>query len=86
LDGSQHLEQAAADAVRTEWLQRQGFTLLRFRRRVRAMQAAYAAGRLDWPTIVQRLMSWVGHAKQANSYRLLEGLFGNMSFQRAANQ
>jgi retron-type reverse transcriptase len=58
----------------------------RFRRRVRAMQADYAAGMLEWPTIAQRLMSWVGHARQANSYRLLEGLFGNMSFQRAANQ
>lgn len=30
LDGSRHVEQAAADAVRTEWLQSQGFRLLRF--------------------------------------------------------
>jgi len=58
----------------------------RFRRRVRGMQADYAAGRLEWPTIVQRLMSWVGHAKQANTYRLLDGLFGSISFQRAAKQ
>jgi retron-type reverse transcriptase len=56
----------------------------RFRRRVRALQAGYAAGRLDWPAIVPRLMSWVGHARQANTHGLLERLFGSMSFRRAA--
>src|SRR5262249_26771691 len=30
LDGGQHAEQAAEDAIRTRWLQEQGFTVLRF--------------------------------------------------------
>jgi hypothetical protein len=58
----------------------------RFRRRVRAMQDQYAAGAMSFAEVYQRLMSWVGHAKQANTYRLRERLFDTISFQRAASQ
>ena len=55
----------------------------RFRRRVRKMQSQYAAGELDPNDIRQRLMSWAGHAGQANSYLLKQRLFATMSFRRA---
>jgi retron-type reverse transcriptase len=55
----------------------------RFRRRVRQMQRDYAAWRVSFASIYQRLMSWNGHARQANSYRLRCALFDTISFQRA---
>jgi len=42
----------------------------RFRRRVRQMQAAYAARQVSFAEVHQRIMSWLGHARQANTYRL----------------
>jgi RNA-directed DNA polymerase len=55
----------------------------RFRRRVRGMQEDYAAGRVVFAEIYQRLMNWSGHARQANTYRLRCRLFATISFQRA---
>jgi retron-type reverse transcriptase len=55
----------------------------RFRRRVRQMQRDYAAWRVSFASIYQRLMSWIGHARQANTYRLRCALFDTISFQRA---
>ena len=45
-----------------------------FRRRVRRMRMEYANGRIDWTDIRPRLASWVGHARQADSGRLLRRL------------
>jgi len=45
-----------------------------FRRRVRWMKRAYAAGLLDWDDIRLRLDSWLGHARQADSERLIRRL------------
>jgi len=56
----------------------------RFVRRVRAMQHEYATGAISIADIYQRLMSWVGHAKQADTFRLRERLFDTIRFQRAA--
>ncbi len=58
----------------------------RFRRRVRGMQEEYAAGRASFAEIYQRLMSWIGHARQANTYRLRCRLFDTISFQRATTE
>jgi len=55
----------------------------RFLRRVRRMQADYRDGDMTLPEIKQRLMSWLGHARQADTHRLREQLFGRMYFQRA---
>jgi retron-type reverse transcriptase len=55
----------------------------RFRRRVRRMQEDYAAWRVFWAAIYQRLVSWIGHARQANTYRLRCRLFDTIGFQRA---
>src|SRR5262249_57192521 len=56
----------------------------RFRRRVRQMQRDYATWRISFASIYQRLMSWIGHARQANTYRLRCALFATIGFQRAA--
>ncbi len=54
-----------------------------FRRRVRQMQRDYAAWRVSFAAVHQRLMSWIGHARQANTYRLRCDLFDTIRFQRA---
>jgi RNA-directed DNA polymerase len=58
----------------------------RFRRRVRRMQEAYAARRAFFAGIYQRLMSWNGHARQANTYRLRCQLFDTIRFQKATTE
>ena len=50
------------------------------------MQREYAAWRVSFATIYQRLMSWNGHARQANSYRLRSRLFDTIGFQRATTE
>lgn len=56
----------------------------RFRRRARRMQADYARGRIDAADVKIRLMSWLGHARQADTHRLREALLATLFFQRAA--
>jgi retron-type reverse transcriptase len=58
----------------------------RFRRRLLGMQKDYAAGQVSFAKIHQRLMSWVGHARQANTYRLRCRLFDTISLQRATTK
>lgn len=58
----------------------------RLRRRVKGMQRAYTTGHASWGEIYQRLMSWVGHARQANTYRLRCRLFDTIAFQRATTE
>ena len=54
-----------------------------FRRRVAWMRKAYAAGVVDWKSIRPRLASWLGHARQANSERLIRRLARDWRFQRS---
>ncbi|MSR59927.1 MAG: RNA-dependent DNA polymerase [Planctomycetaceae bacterium] len=56
----------------------------RFLRRVRQMQADYRRRRTTLPEIRERLMSWSGHARHADTHRLREYLFDTIGFQRAA--
>jgi retron-type reverse transcriptase len=55
----------------------------RFRRRVRKMQDQYAKRQIGPQDVRQRLMSWSGHAGQADTYPLRERLFAAIGFQRA---
>jgi len=55
----------------------------RFLRRVRRMQEDYRDGKTTLLEIKQRLMSWSGHARQADTHRLRTYLFDTISFQRA---
>ncbi len=53
-----------------------------FRRRVRWMRRAYAAWLIGWNDIKPRLASWFGHARQADSQRLLRRLSLEWKFTR----
>ena len=55
----------------------------RFHRRMSGMQRQFAAGRIGFDAIRPRILSWIGHARHANSYRLRADLFSKMPFQRA---
>jgi retron-type reverse transcriptase len=57
-----------------------------FRRRLRQMQKDYAHWQASFAQIYQRIMSWNGHARQANTYRLRCRLVDTMVFQRAATE
>ncbi len=54
-----------------------------FRRRVRWMREGYARGVVEWSVIKPRLDSWIGHARQANSVRLLGRVSRDWKFVRA---
>ena len=58
----------------------------RFRRRMRWMQREFASGRIGFDAIRPRIMSWLGHARHADTYRLRTDLFRRMTFQRAATK
>lgn len=53
-----------------------------FRRRVRWMQEAYTDGQIGWDDVKPRLASWMGHARQANSERLIHRLSRDWVFTR----
>ena len=53
-----------------------------FRRRVRWMKRAYAQYRMGRGEVKNRLMSWVGHARQADSFGLLQYLSREWVFER----
>jgi retron-type reverse transcriptase len=56
----------------------------RFRRRLARMQREVAEGRLELPKIRLRIASWIGHAKQADTYLLRRRLLSGVTFRRAA--
>jgi RNA-directed DNA polymerase len=58
----------------------------RFRRRLAWMQQEFAAGRIGFDVIRPRITSWLGHARQADTYRLRGDLFRRMTFQRATTE
>jgi retron-type reverse transcriptase len=58
--------------------------VFRFRRRLRRLQRLYAARRIDRDDAVPRVVSWMGHARQADTRRLRERLLAEHPFRRAA--
>lgn len=54
--------------------------VIRYKRKLRRMQTAYSAGMMELADIRQRIMSWLGHVRWADSYRLRRRLFGNLVF------
>lgn len=57
----------------------------RFKRRLRRMQAAYARGEMGLEEVQQRVVSWLGHAAHADSYRLRAQVMARAVFQREIN-
>lgn len=56
--------------------------VLRFRRRIRKMQAAFADGEITLAEIQQRMISWLGHARQGSSSVWQEAVFANIRFRK----
>jgi len=44
--------------------------VVRFRRRLRRLQQAYAAGRISLDKVGESIQSWCAHAAHGNTYRL----------------
>ncbi len=55
----------------------------RFRRRLRRLQRHYARYQISLADARSRIVSWIGHARQADTYRLRERLFREHPFRRA---
>lgn len=56
----------------------------RFMRRMNKFQQLYAEYKMNFPEINHSFQSWLGHAKQANTYTLRRGLFRKIRFRRNA--
>ena len=56
--------------------------ITRMRRRLARMQAAYTAGRLRPQEVRQRLLSWIGHARHADTFGLRSRLFSATIYTR----
>jgi hypothetical protein len=57
--------------------------VFRFRRRLRLLQQQYARHRIALDYARRRILSWIGHARQADTYRLRERLLAEHPFRRA---
>ncbi|HZT33829.1 MAG TPA: reverse transcriptase domain-containing protein [Bryobacteraceae bacterium] len=58
--------------------------VVRFRRRMRAMQGAFGEGKMGWDEIRPRVHAWIGHAQHGDTWKLREQLFGQFAFVRGA--
>ncbi len=56
----------------------------RFRRRLHKLADRYYQHEIDWPEVVSRVMSWSGHASQADTYLLRQRLFDEQLYRRAS--
>ena len=54
--------------------------VVRFRQRMKEMQAAYSSGRMTWDDVDQRVQAWIGHASQGDTWVLRERLLGQFAF------
>ncbi len=54
----------------------------RFLRRCKVLQEEFRSGRISPSNLQQRIAAWVGHVGQGDTYRLREGLFDKIGFQR----
>jgi len=58
--------------------------VVRFRRRLRRMQRAFACGELPGAGVDQRVRAWVAHAEHGDTWRLREQVFAEYTFRRSA--
>jgi retron-type reverse transcriptase len=57
--------------------------VFRFRRHLRLLQRQYARNQVTLDDARSRILSWIGHARQADTYRLRERLLDEHPFRRA---
>jgi hypothetical protein len=56
--------------------------VVRFRRRLRALARAFAAGEMDWDDVKPRVQAWIAHAAHGETWRLRRQIFSQCAFQR----
>ncbi|MGA0200497.1 MAG: RNA-directed DNA polymerase, partial [Prochlorotrichaceae cyanobacterium] len=67
---------------RTTCIRVRNDNLRRARRRLKALQVAYAQGKADRSEIIQRLQSWEAHLKHGDTHRLRRSIFNSLPFTR----
>ena len=60
--------------------------VVRFKRRMRDLQSAYARYECDGDDVQRSIAGWLGHAGQADTWHLRERLLNNTIFQRGDNR
>lgn len=56
--------------------------VVRFRRRMRALQLGAASGEIEWNEISQRVRAWIAHAAHGDTWKLRERVLGQFAFRR----
>jgi len=56
--------------------------VVRFRRRIRALQRRYASGEIEWRNVQARLQAWNAHAAHGDTWILRERIFSQHAFSR----
>jgi hypothetical protein len=56
--------------------------VVRFRRRIRALQRRFASGEAKWAEILPRLQAWNAHAAHGDTWKLREQIFAQFPFAR----
>jgi RNA-directed DNA polymerase len=59
--------------------------VVRFKRRGRAMQRAYARGEMTWDEIGPRLRGWIAHASHGDTWRLRTQVLDDLAFRKGCN-
>lgn len=54
--------------------------VVRWRRKLRAMQAAFSEGKMALDDVTSRVRAWIAHAEHGNTWRLRSQLFGGRAF------
>ncbi len=54
--------------------------VVRFRRRMRELEAAYREGKIGWEEIQPRVQAWIGHAAHGQTWKLRKQLFRQFTF------
>ena len=70
--------------VKRSHVELQQANVFRFRRRLRRMQKSCLTGKEEAKSILPRIMSWIGHAMNADTFRLRERLFSEHPFCRSS--
>ncbi len=56
--------------------------VVRFRRRMRALQELYRRGEMDWDGVAARVLAWNAHASHGNTWRLRQQIYSQWPFSR----
>jgi RNA-directed DNA polymerase len=56
--------------------------VVRFRRRIRALQRQYEQGETEWKDVAERIQAWNAHAAHGDTWALREQIFSQYPFLR----